>query len=38
MRTLFPMTCYLRHPDAVFERAGRQVDIDDRERVETVSH
>jgi hypothetical protein len=32
------MTCYFRHLDAVFRRAGLQIDIDNRKRVDMIIH
>ncbi len=32
------MTCYFRHLDPVFRRAGLQIDIDNRKRVDMIIH
>ncbi|MHC1680247.1 MAG: hypothetical protein AB9860_03230 [Methanomassiliicoccales archaeon] len=32
------MTCYFRHLDAVFRRAGLQIGIDNRKRVDMIIH
>ncbi|HRR66488.1 MAG TPA: hypothetical protein P5063_02450 [Methanomassiliicoccales archaeon] len=32
------MTCYFRHLEHVFERAGLQIDIDNRKRVDMIIH
>jgi len=32
------MTCYFRHLDEVFRKAGLQIDIDNRKRVDMVIH
>lgn len=32
------MTCYFRHLDTVFRRAGLQIDIDNRKRVDMIIH
>jgi len=32
------MTCYFRHLDLVFRKAGLQIDIDNRKRVDMIIH
>jgi len=32
------MTCYFRHLDKVFKKAGLQIDIDNRKRVDIIIH
>lgn len=32
------MTCYFRHLDPVFRKAGLQIDIDNRKRVDMIIH
>jgi hypothetical protein len=32
------MTCYFRHLDHVFKKAGLQIDIDNRKRVDLIIH
>lgn len=32
------MTCYFRHLEPVFRRAGLQIDIDNRKRVDMIIH
>ncbi|HUT27482.1 MAG TPA: hypothetical protein VMW85_05500 [Methanomassiliicoccales archaeon] len=32
------MTCYFRHLDAVFKRAGLTIDVDNRKRVDLIIH
>ena len=38
MYILFAMTCYFRHLDPVFKKAGLQIDIDNRKRVDLIIH
>jgi len=32
------MTCYFRHLDTVFKRAGLIIDVDNRKRVDLIIH
>lgn len=32
------MTCYFRHLERVFARAGLQIDVDNRKRVDMILH
>ncbi len=32
------MTCYFRHLDKVFKKAGLQIDVDNRKRVDLILH
>ena len=38
MRILLAVTCYFRNLDPVFKRAGLQIDIDNRKRVDLIIH
>jgi hypothetical protein len=32
------MTCYFRHMERVFKKAGLQIDVDNRKRVDLILH
>ncbi|MBN1109661.1 MAG: hypothetical protein JXA45_02755 [Methanomassiliicoccales archaeon] len=32
------MTCYFRHMEHVFKKAGLQIDVDNRKRVDLILH
>lgn len=38
MCILFAVTCYFRNLDPVFRKAGLQIDIDNRKRVDLIIH
>jgi hypothetical protein len=33
-----PMTCYFRYLDPIFKKAGLQIDVDNRKRVDLIIH